>query len=534
MNPSDPVTHSSNPPGVPGGPERVTQDHRARIFEFDPIRRSGKLTVLLDYLLCQAETETAAEVDQYRIAFDCFGMNSSFDPSLSSLVRVHLSKLRKILRDYADGPGKEDPIRITLPLGSYALEIRPADVAVPKHQPVIGLAEFRGIGLEKEWEFLPALISEQLGDRLSKSESFDLVGPFPRDLMGDGASDLRPSAGKHAAMDCVIGGHLHRKQGGIELGLRISNAPTGQVTWTSSLEIPMDGLSSDGVGHQWITRLSSMIVGDYGGLDVHFSRLARMKPEHLLSAEEAVLLGRMYFTDFNPAVLFKVAHRLREVVRSSPGDPLAMATLAMLLVCAGNEPRWTDPVPAEEVRRLAAAAWQMAPDQPWVILASAFAACFDGQDHVVRRLASSIERDPDAPGTTRYGLGVLLCLRCIDLEKGLRLIEDARRMNPEQPCGVHVVEAVVALRCGDPDHALERLNAYRIPWGWADPLIRGAIHVLRGEPERAADEYRAVMSEFPDLERAAASNRLIWHRDHIEFLIGIFAKVGITAESCRS
>lgn len=519
-------------------PPSIGQDKldvcRAGLLAFDPIRRSGKLRVLLEYLLRHSGEGNLNHPDQYRIAFECFGMDRSFDPNQSSLVRVHLSKLRKALQDYAVGPGQNDPLSITLPAGSYALHVRkPAAAEHSKRRPVLALIEFRGIGLEEEWNLLPALISEQLGDRISKSGTFDFMGPFSRHAMGTDDPDLAIVARKHG-IDCFIDGHIHRKGGGIELGVRIIHAPTGRVTWTGAEELPLDRLSLDGISDELLVRLSSVIGADYGGVDAHFSRLARVKPEHSLSVYEAVLLGRMYFADFNPRALFKGVQRLREVVRDFPDEPLPMATLAMLLACAGHEPQWAELPPAVEIRSLATSAWRMAPEDPWSILARGYAACFGGGVHEIRRLAVALDSDPDAAAISKCGIGMLLCLRGIDPEHGLRLIHDSSRINPYQPCAVHVVEALIALRRGDLDHALARLNTYRIPWGWADPLIRGAIHVLKGELDYAAGEYRAVIHAFPDFERAALEEgRLLWHRDHMEFLIGIFAGVGIKAASCR-
>jgi hypothetical protein len=277
-----------------------------------------------------------------------------------------------------------------------------------------------------------------------------------------------------------------------------------------------------------------MIGADYGGVDAHFCRLARAKPAQSLSVREAVLLGRMYFFDFDPGILRVAVERLRELVRQFPLEPLPKATLAMLLANVGHEPRWPELPPADEIRSLAADAWQYAPGESWSILARGFAACFGGDEHEIHRLARALEADSDASAIARCGIGLLLCLRGIHIDQGLRLIRESRRINPYQPVAVHVVEALIALRNGDLDAAIQHLDTYRIPWGWADPLIRGAVHVLRGETDIAAGEYRAALAAFPNLETAALEEgRLVWHRDHMQFLFGVFARAGITAQSCR-
>lgn len=508
----------------------------SRIMDHDPIRKSGKLRTLLDFLIRHLHTGNGSRLDQFTIAFDCFGLRPEFDPGQSSLVRVHLSKLRKLLQQYASGPGESDSLRIILPAGSYALDVRPADefpAASRVRRPTIALIEFRGIGLEDEWSLLPVLLSERLAGSISNAGRFAFMGPFSRMVIGDEDPNIPALAKKHG-IDCFIDGHVHRTGDRIDLAIRMIDAATGQVTWAASETLPLDRLSLDGIEEELLAKLSDVIGADYGGVDAHFSRLARVKPEHSLTVYEAVLLGRMYFSDFNPRALFTAIPRLREVIRLHPDEALPKSTLAVLLANAGHEPRWPERPPAEELRQLAHEAWHLAPDDPWSILAWGFAACFGGDPHEIRRIACALEADPHAAAISKCGIGVLMCLRGMDEEQGLRLIHESRRMNPYQPCAVHVVEALVALRRGDLDAAIAHLDIYRIPWGWADPLIRGAVHALRGNLEFAEGEYRAVLTAFPGFEKAALEDgRLVWHRDHMEFLIGTFAKVGITAASCR-
>ena len=508
----------------------------ARIQAYDPIRNSAKLRMLLDFLARRLHAGDAAPTNQFTIAFDCFGFQPDFDPTRSSLVRVHLSKLRKLLQAYADGPGASDPLRISLPAGSYGLEVLETGGLRPVpgvRRPVLALVEFRGIELDDEWLLFPNLISEQLGNRIARLGAFEFMGPFSRRMLGEDADVLPAIARKHG-IDCFIDGHIHRKRDRIELGIRMVDAATGQVTWSTSENLPLDRISLEGIEEELLARLCSVIGADYGGVDAHFSRLARVKPEHSLSVYEAVLLGRMYFADFNPRALAKAIPRLRDVVRRHPDEALPKSTLAMLLANAGHEPRWPEHPPAEEIKALASDAWRLAPEDPWSILAYGFAACFGGDGHEIRRIAVALQGDANAAAVTKCGIGVLMCLRCIDFDHGLRLIHESRRMNPYQPSAVHVVEALVALRRGDLDAAITHLDIYRIPWGWADPLIRGAVHAMRGDVGFAAGEYRAVLSAFPDFERAALEQgRLVWHRDHMEFLIAAFAAAGVTAASCR-
>src|SRR5215469_5551309 len=57
---------------------------------------------------------------EYSIGVAVFHKKESFDPRLDSIVRTEARKLRGRLSKYFETEGKDDPIRIDVPLGRYA------------------------------------------------------------------------------------------------------------------------------------------------------------------------------------------------------------------------------------------------------------------------------------------------------------------------------------------------------------------------------------------------------------------------------
>lgn len=55
----------------------------------------------------------------YSIAIAALGKQAEFDPSADPIVRVEASRLRRCLNDYYLSDGQNDPMRITIPKGSY-------------------------------------------------------------------------------------------------------------------------------------------------------------------------------------------------------------------------------------------------------------------------------------------------------------------------------------------------------------------------------------------------------------------------------
>ena len=66
------------------------------------------------------EPVQAVTLKGYTIATEALGRGADFNPTTDPIVRVEAARLRKRLQDYYAGTGRDDPIRINIPKGSYA------------------------------------------------------------------------------------------------------------------------------------------------------------------------------------------------------------------------------------------------------------------------------------------------------------------------------------------------------------------------------------------------------------------------------
>ena len=61
----------------------------------------------------------AERIKAYNIATSVFGRDDRFDPQLDSIVRIEAGRLRRSLERYYLTSGRDDPVRIGVPKGSY-------------------------------------------------------------------------------------------------------------------------------------------------------------------------------------------------------------------------------------------------------------------------------------------------------------------------------------------------------------------------------------------------------------------------------
>ena len=94
---------------------------KAPPFDATP-RRAG----LLRYLVEKSLAGEAGSLNEYAIALEVFAKPESFDQRIDSSVRSEISRLRKMVVGYYEGPGAKDAWRIVFPSRGYVPQVQPA------------------------------------------------------------------------------------------------------------------------------------------------------------------------------------------------------------------------------------------------------------------------------------------------------------------------------------------------------------------------------------------------------------------------
>lgn len=101
--------------------------------------RSVTVLRLFDYLAARATDEASPK--ETEVAEAVFGRTVGFDISQDSTVRVYVHRLRKKLDDYYAGPGRGEPVRLSIPKGEYRLAAVPRDEEPETSGPAARVAQ---------------------------------------------------------------------------------------------------------------------------------------------------------------------------------------------------------------------------------------------------------------------------------------------------------------------------------------------------------------------------------------------------------
>jgi adenylate cyclase len=109
-----------------------------RILASRYFQQAGRASDFLRFVVEQTVTGGGQRLKGYTIGVEVFGRPPDFDAQSDALVRVEAGRLRRRLVEYYASEGANDPVRIELPRGSYAVEshfLQPAVEVAPAAQP---------------------------------------------------------------------------------------------------------------------------------------------------------------------------------------------------------------------------------------------------------------------------------------------------------------------------------------------------------------------------------------------------------------
>jgi len=122
----------------------LIHDALERIVSSPAFAQSQRLTRFLRFVVEQSLEHKADHLKEYLIGLSVFDRSEGYDPRTDPIVRVEAGRLRTKLREYYSTEGKDDPVLIELPKGSYMPAISMRDKGVKEAPPPVPVSK-RGL-----------------------------------------------------------------------------------------------------------------------------------------------------------------------------------------------------------------------------------------------------------------------------------------------------------------------------------------------------------------------------------------------------
>ncbi|TWB43019.1 hypothetical protein [Nitrospirillum viridazoti] len=485
---------------------------------------SERLLAFLHFIVEETLKDGGATLREAVIGNAVYGREPPYDPRIDSTVRVEARRLRRKLEDHYAGPGRADPVVVSLPTGGYvphftlnttppAVETdAPAPLAEgPTYTPGFGAAvavmPLRALSRAPGDESFADGLTDELIYALGRAQGLRVASRAVAFQAHDQGWTV-PALARELGVDAVLQGTVRRQDGMLRVTVEVSN-PKGFVIWSDRFDAP---------DHEHLRlqeRIAATVLSRVR-LDTSAMRASRIAPGPVaLEAHARVYRARQLLDQQTPAALYealeifqRVAEGAADYARGHSGVADCQCDLFRLGLVGHAEAKATADA---AVRR----ALEIDPQSVEALTARATVAAWLDRDAPAAEadFARALRLGDHARAARLYGVLLTILDR---QEEAEHLFREARAIEPFS-VQQDIAEAI--------SHYQGRRHAHLIATGpqadgqaagmSAEVLVcRALAHVFGGDPDGA----RALVGP---IERATAKHPdLVYARAEIEAWLG--------------
>lgn len=468
-------------------------------------------------------------IPQRAIAEAVFDRGPDFDPSSDPIVRIQAGRVRRALDRYYREAGKDDPLRIGVPRGSYLPVFSPHAAAPTRRRtpaqepediwPVLAVAPLENVTGDAQFDFIARGMSTALCNELGRYREIRSV-PLPD------PNHAVPSARFRTE------GEVRRQGDGFAVSIRLVDVTSGHLLFAQSFSPPEPETLPTSFETETAEWVAACIAEERGFLHRALAGQARARPPRDSTVYEAILRFYAFESENSRGTLLEARRALESAVDRDPACSLAKMQLARVYATIyglgyAREGSSSDETLAAALR-LATEARKLDPTEPRARAILSYVHLLAGDVAAGLREANAALALTSPSSFFLDGIGYLLVLLG-DWERGADLARRGIRANPCHRPSVHFVLWLDALRRGDHagsyDEALQCGGSVDL---W-EPLAKAASLQLLGRKTEARRNARDLLEIRPDFPQRARwlIERYVKHEPLVELLLDTLGRAGV-------
>jgi TolB-like protein len=454
--------------------QKAVRQALERILKSGPFAQSQRRQRFLEYIVKETLAGRGDRLKGYTIAREVFDRPEEFDPNLDPIVRMEAARLRDRLREYYEGDGRNDPIRIELRKGTYTPQIEfrqppasdhPSD-GPPRSRgstlplaasmlavllvllagfgawwwwtPSVPLADkasiavlpFENIGNDPQWDRLADGITEDIITDLSHSKDLFVVARNSTEVYRGKPADVR-TIGRDLGVRYLLEGSIQPSGDQIRVTAQLVDTRTGAHVWSERYDRPGEDLFT--VQNDVTQRIAATIAGSEGAVAEAERSLLRRKPPANLTAFDTYLLGMEAKHKVTKEALLEAEGLFRKAIALDPQLARAyygLATVQMYLIDLGLAPSMDEAL--SRMMGAARRAVQLDPNDGKTHLALGGAYAYHGKAE--QALAEFDRAETLSPSDADLLLVIAWTLPAFgQTDRAVNLAERALKLNPHYP-----------------------------------------------------------------------------------------------------
>lgn len=309
-------------PSKPNGPSPSGSDRQGpsdidirqqleKILASSEFQNSPMLRDFLRFVVEKTLSGRAQEIKGYTVATEVLGRKADFDAGKDTIVRIQGGRLRRALELYYLTAGRQDPIRIDIPKGTYVpvfhltagkesgTEVSTAalDEAVLTQPPGPSVAVLPLINLtgDRRQEFFADGLAEEITNELARYQDLRVIA-FQSTLRWKGAKPDAREVGRDLNIRFLLEGSIRKEARLIKIMVRLVDTLNGLQVWGEQYQRQLRPDKLIALQEEIAQIVAAKIGSEYGIIPRNLSKESRKKPPISLSTYEAFLC--FYHHDF--------------------------------------------------------------------------------------------------------------------------------------------------------------------------------------------------------------------------------------------
>ncbi|MCP3419043.1 hypothetical protein NLM16_33535 [Bradyrhizobium brasilense] len=427
-----------------------------RILSSPHFQASERRQAFLRFIVDETLAGRAESLKGYTIALAVFRRDHSFDPQADPVVRLEARRLRRDLDSYYVDSGRDDPVRITIPKGSYvphfewhkmhiadasprepALELhdrsttaaatranwttkpgirryapvaaalaagvvawiwlaaRPPPSPMTPREPAVLVMPFEPLTPGENTRLFAIGMGQELTSNLFRFGGLRLYTSPPNGSSAKG--DEAPQPGRPLGASYVVRGSVQTSAEEVQVTTTVFNAENDEIVWMRTYARPFDPQSLMNVQRELASEIATVVGQSYGVVRNDI----RADPPRNMESYLCVLRAQAYRSTFRRVDFDPAMQCLQQTVQRDPQYSDSWAMLGWLHLDAGRLGYSADGNPQTEYDKALGAtsrAIALQPNSPLALKALAAAYHFTGRYADSDRISHlAIDLNPNDP-----------------------------------------------------------------------------------------------------------------------------------------
>ncbi len=479
-----------------------------RILDSAEFRAPDKQRKFLRFVVDETLEDHASQIKGYTIAVTVYGRTEKFDPQVDPIVRVEAGRLRRALEHYYLTAGKNDPVRIKIPKGSYVPTFNPVQILPSGTQtqpseredsaqtrgPSVAVMPLINLTGDKEQEYFSDGLTEELTAELARYQDFQVIASQSTMRFKGQKVDPR-EVGRDLGVQFLLTGNVRKDLKTVKVTIQLLDTSTAKQIWGESYKRDQTAADLIAVQEEIAHRVIGAIADQYGLIKRRLSRESRKKAPTDLKAYDAILRFYHYETKLTPEAFKKALAALEQAIEIDPEYGLAWAMLGHLHADNYALGFCEIEAPLEKALAFAQKGLALAPENQFARDALTLVYFHRGnKEFFLQHAAETIALNPNSP----YVVGVAGWHMMLygEWDRGLTLLKKGMILNPYHPSWFHLAPFMDYYRRGEYENAFAEALKFNFPELYLDPMMRAAALGRLGRQ----NEAKAALSQLLKLE----------------------------------